>query len=100
MLRFVQDIPLSESDPGYEIVQQSADQLDRFDDLPVLICWGEKDFVFDEHFLQEWLKKLPNAELHRFPDSGHYVLEDSGPEIESLVADFMERTSITAPAPP
>jgi pimeloyl-ACP methyl ester carboxylesterase len=89
VLRFVQDIPLREGDPGFEILTEVCERLHQFDDRPVLICWGMRDFVFDEHFLRVWERELPHAEVHRFHDSGHYVLEDAGDEIEALVRKFM-----------
>lgn len=89
VLRFVQDIPLREGDPGFEILTEVGSQLEQFDDRPVLICWGMRDFVFDEHFLRVWERELPHADVHRFADSGHYVLEDAGDEIEALVTKFM-----------
>jgi pimeloyl-ACP methyl ester carboxylesterase len=89
VLRFVQDIPLREGDPGFEILTEVGERLHQFDDRPVLICWGMRDFVFDEHFLRVWERELPHAEVHRFHDSGHYVLEDAGDEIEALVRKFM-----------
>ena len=89
VLRFVQDIPLGPSDPGFDLLTEVGDALPQFDDRPVMICWGERDFVFDEHFLKVWEQKLPSAAVHRFPDSGHYVLEDAGEEIEALVLEFM-----------
>jgi pimeloyl-ACP methyl ester carboxylesterase len=89
VLRFVQDIPLREGDPGFEILTEVGGKLRQFDDRPVLICWGMRDFVFDEHFLRVWERELPHAEVHRFHDSGHYVLEDAGDEIEALVRKFM-----------
>jgi pimeloyl-ACP methyl ester carboxylesterase len=89
VLRFVQDIPLREGDPGFEILTEVGEGLHQFDDRPVLICWGMRDFVFDEHFLRVWERELPHAEVHRFHDSGHYVLEDAGDEIEALVRKFM-----------
>jgi haloalkane dehalogenase len=55
----------------------------------MLICWGAKDFVFDEHFLVEWTRRFPKAEVHRFGDAGHYVLEDAGEEIMPLVQRFL-----------
>lgn len=88
-LRFVQDIPLAPGDPGYEIVRETAERLPLFRDLPALICWGEKDFVFDDAFLREWEKHLPNAEVVRFPDCGHYVLEDAADEIVPRVSRFL-----------
>ena len=66
-----------------------GERLGQFDDRPVLICWGARDFVFDDHFLRVWQRKLPHAEVHRFADAGHYVLEDAGEEIEALVRGFL-----------
>jgi len=65
--------------------------LSRFLSVPMLICWGEKDFVFDKDFLTEWQQHFPQAEVHRFPASGHYVLEDSSEEIIGLVRQFLTR---------
>ena len=72
--RFVQDIPLKPSDPAYEIVSGVEKTLHRFRDVPMLICWGEQDFVFDQHFLDEWRRRFPRAEVHAFADAGHYIL--------------------------
>ena len=89
VLRFVQDIPLQPGDPGFEIIREVGDAVGQFDDRPVLICWGDRDFVFDHHFLAVWQQKLPHAKVHRFADCGHYVLEDAGDEIEALVCEFL-----------
>ena len=51
----------------------------------MLIGWGMKDFVFDRHFLAEWERRFPKAEVHRFPEAGHYVLEDEAEQIVPLV---------------
>jgi haloalkane dehalogenase len=91
VLRFVQDIPLQPGDRGYELVSQVQDGLARFRDVPMLICWGERDFVFDGHFLREWQRRFPGAEVHHFADAGHYVLEDARDEILPLVRDFLQR---------
>ena len=88
-LRFVQDIPLGPDDPAWEVVEQTAAGLEAFSDTPALICWGAKDFVFDDHFLDEWRRRWPHAEVHRFADCGHYVLEDARDEvIEQVLAFF------------
>jgi haloalkane dehalogenase len=96
VLRFVQDIPLAPGDPSFEIVTGVGDRIGQFDDRPVLICWGARDFVFDDHFLRVWQQKLPRAEVHRFADAGHYVLEDAGEEIESLVRRFLHVQEVAA----
>jgi haloalkane dehalogenase len=95
VLRFVQDIPLHAGDPGYDLVSEVEDGLQRFRDVPMLICWGEKDFVFDRHFLDEWRRRFPAAEVHAFADAGHFILEDASEEIIPLVRDFLKRHPLT-----
>lgn len=96
VLRFVQDIPLRPGDPSYELVSATERGLEQFRGTPTLICWGDRDFVFDQHFLAEWQRRLPQAEVHRFADAGHYVLEDAGEEIVPLVKGFLERHPVVA----
>ena len=89
-LRFVQDIPLKPGDRGYELITEVQDALSQFKEIPKMICWGMKDFVFDHHFLDTWLEHWPEAEVHRFEDCGHYILEDAQEEILELVQSFIE----------
>jgi pimeloyl-ACP methyl ester carboxylesterase len=91
VLRFVEDIPLESGDPGFDLVTEIAGSLSQLASKPVLICWGDRDFVFDHHFLAEWSRIFPEAELHRFSDGGHYILEDYGDEIVPLVREFLQR---------
>ncbi len=91
-LRFVQDIPLNAGEPGYDIVSETAARLDVFRDRPVLVCWGDRDFVFDHHFLAEWERIYPDAEVHRFADCGHYILEDASEEVIPLIRHFLAET--------
>ena len=90
-LKFVQDIHLVEKNPSYGIVKQLDDGLESFTNLPMLICWGEHDFVFDLDYLSEWQRRFPQAEVHRFPDAGHYVLEDVPEKIIALTLAFLEQ---------
>ena len=91
-LRFVQDIPLAAGDRGYDIVSSTAAALAQFRSLPTLILWGEQDFVFDRHFLAEWQKLFPEAEIHSWKDGGHYILEDVTAEAIPLITAFLKRT--------
>ena len=88
-LRFVQDIPLKETDPGFDILINTAERLHLLQNKPCLIAWGERDFVFDTPFLNKWLEYFPEAQLHRFPDCGHYVLEDGGPGLIETISRFI-----------
>jgi haloalkane dehalogenase len=94
VLRFVQDIPLKPSDPSYTVVSDVEEKLKLLCDVPMLICWGMRDFVFDHHFLDEWQRRFPKAEVHRFADAGHYVLEDAGEEILPLVRQFLKTREV------
>ncbi|WP_421795436.1 alpha/beta fold hydrolase [Haliscomenobacter sp.] len=88
-LRFVQDIPIKKGDPGFDYVEDLQNHLYLFRNTPVLIAWGLKDEVFDIHFLNKWIEYLPQAQVHRFEDCGHYVLEDAQEEIGKLIHDFL-----------
>ena len=88
-LRFVQDIPLNEGDDAYSAIRQIEDGLERLMDKEILICWGDQDFVFDETFLAEWERRFPDADVHRFPAAGHYILEDAGDEVVSRIETFL-----------
>ena len=99
LLRFVQDIPLQPGDPSYALVSEVQANLPAFRQTPTLILWGDRDFVFDHHFLAEWRKFLPAAEVHQFPNAGHYVLEDAGTEILPLLGDFFRRHPLPLPLP-
>ena len=88
-LRFVQDIPLGPEDKGFDLVENIAANLHQFNSVPALIAWGAKDFVFDDAFLRQWRKYLPQAKVHVMADAGHYILEDAAEEVVPLVADFI-----------
>jgi haloalkane dehalogenase len=93
--RFVEDIPLRPSDKAYSVVTDTQDRLSALGDRPMLLCWGMKDFVFDHNFLEEWERRFPDAEVHRFEDAGHYILEDAKEDVLPLVQTFLTR-EITA----
>jgi cis-3-alkyl-4-acyloxetan-2-one decarboxylase len=88
--RFIQDIPLAPGDVSYDTVTEVQRALPEFADTPMLICWGEKDFVFDTRFLTEWQSRFPHARVERFADCGHYVVEDAPEEIIDAMAAFFK----------
>jgi haloalkane dehalogenase len=89
VLRFVEDIPLAPGDRAWDTVSATEAKLEGLRGLPMLICWGMNDFVFDGDYLAEWERRFPDADVHRFDDCGHYVLEDAGDEIAGLVQRFL-----------
>ena len=91
VLKFVQTIPLSPNDDGYDIVKGTGEALTKFADVPTLLLWGMRDFVFDRHFLDEFRRRLPHAEWHAWGDCGHYLLEDAPEEVVPMVREFLGR---------
>ncbi|MEO5628722.1 MAG: alpha/beta fold hydrolase [Thermomonas sp.] len=90
-LRFMQDIPLDEGDRAWPLVEAAARQLPSYADRPAFIAWGLRDFVFDRHFLDGFIKALPNAEVHPFADANHYVLEDKHDVLVPMIREFLDR---------
>lgn len=86
--RFVRDIPLDSKHPSWNTLVEVEQSLEKLQGCPMLICWGGKDFCFNDHFFREWKERFPEAEAHYFPDAGHYVLEDALDEILPLIKDF------------
>ena len=89
VLRFIQDIPTRPSHPTYDTMKTVEAALPTFRDRPMLIAWGMRDFCFDERYLQGWIDRFPEAQVHRFEEAGHYVLEDAAEEIIPLVRSFL-----------
>jgi pimeloyl-ACP methyl ester carboxylesterase len=59
---------------------------------PTLITWGKNDPFFTEAGARAYLKDLPKAELHLFA-TGHFALEEDGPEIAALIREFVGRNA-------
>ncbi len=88
-LRFVQNIPLKESDESFKLVKWVDDNLNNLNKISLMILWGAKDFVFDKKFLKEWQRRFPNAPCHLFSDAGHYLFEDKPKECLTLIRKFL-----------
>lgn len=87
---FVRDIPLTPSHPSYATLVRVEEGLQAMAtrDIPMLVCWGGRDFCFNDHFYHEWRRRFPKADCHYFKDAGHYVLEDALAEIRPLLSNF------------
>jgi len=88
-LKFVQDIPLAASDPSYAVVKEMDENLYRLAHIPLLILWGERDFVFNRFYRAEWQRRFPHATVHAFATAGHYLLEDEPEQAGVLIEAFL-----------
>lgn len=57
---------------------------------PMLIVWGKNDKIFPDAGAYPYKRDLKNVEFHLF-DTGHFALEEDGPEIGSLIKSFLEK---------
>lgn len=87
---FVKDIPLVKEDSSYDALVKVEKGLEILQErkLPMLICWGGKDFCFHKKFYDEWCHRFPDAETHYFENGGHYILEDEFEAIAPLAERF------------
>lgn len=86
---FVRDIPLEPGHRSWPALAATAEGLMQFRDRRTLILWGGQDFCFNDRFLNRWEKYLPQAEVRRIADAGHYVLEDAAEEVVPAAAAFL-----------
>lgn len=102
--RFVEDIPMGPDHPSWQTLLQVEAGLAQFAERPMLIGWGEKDWCFSPAFRQDWERRFPGAEVHRFADAGHYVIEDARadllPHLRAFAAGEKDADARPKPAPP
>ena len=74
--QFVRDIPATPDHPSADALVRIADGAARLT-VPVLLLWGPRDPVFQERYLADLMRRLPQADVHRFEGAGHLVPEDA-----------------------
>ncbi len=95
---FVDDIPLQPRHPSYARLLEIERELPLLANLPTMFIWGMRDWCFTPHFLERWLEFFPSAEVHRFADAGHWVVEDAHERIVPLIARFVEKPDPAKPS--
>ncbi len=73
---FVADIPADAAHPSRPALEALADGVAGLH-VPALLLWGPRDPVFGEQFLADLLRRLPQADVHRFEGAGHLLPEDA-----------------------
>jgi haloalkane dehalogenase len=91
VLRFVQDIPLRPAHPSYPTLTRIEEGLSQFADRPMLFVWGMRDWCFTPAFLDEWVRRFPQAEVQRLEQASHFVFEDAPDAVLAHVRQFLDR---------
>jgi len=88
---FVLDIPMSPSHPTHAELAATGEAVRGFADRPTQLVWGERDFCFTPRFREQWLERLPDAEVTTFDEAGHYLFEDEREGFVATLARFLDR---------
>jgi haloalkane dehalogenase len=86
---FVRDIPLHPSHPSWHTLATVERGLVQLRRKPAMILWGGRDFCFHDRFLARWRELWPEAEVERFEDVGHYILEDARDQVVPRITRFL-----------
>ncbi|HKH54808.1 MAG TPA: alpha/beta fold hydrolase [Propionibacteriaceae bacterium] len=73
---FVADIPLESDHPSRATLDSVAARLGQLGDVPALLLWGPRDPVFRGDQLRDLRQRLPKADVHRYAQASHLVIED------------------------
>ena len=93
---FVADIPLSPEHPSAAALDGIASGLDDLAGTPTLLLWGAKDLVFSDLYLHDLERRLPHADVHRYPKASHFVSEDA--DAVGAIVDWIGSRHVTAGA--
>lgn len=74
---FVEDIPIEDTHETFDRLADVATGLAALQHVPALLLWGAKDPVFSDAFLHDLIQRLPHASVHRYPNAGHQIIEDT-----------------------
>lgn len=97
--QFVRDIPLEETHPSRRTLDQVGAGLSSLAQVPTLMVWGMRDPVFQPRYLNDLLRRMPHADVQRYPRAGHLVLEDA-PEAVGVIWDWLQEPHEPPPAAP
>jgi acyl-coenzyme A synthetase/AMP-(fatty) acid ligase/pimeloyl-ACP methyl ester carboxylesterase len=74
---FVADIPLEPGHPSRPALDHVAVGLKGLASVPTLLLWGPRDPVFTHVSLRDLQRRLPQADVQRYPRASHLVVEDA-----------------------
>ncbi len=93
ILMFPREIPAGPEGPVSDLNAEIETGLrEHFRDKPAKIMWAMKDIAFTPQMVDDlWLRTLPDAEVIRLDDAGHYLQEDAHERIVPELVEFLGR---------
>ncbi len=92
--KFVKDIPLSPSHRTWQVLENIEAGLESVKDFPIQLIWGMQDWCFRPECLDRLHAHWPRADVTRFDDGGHYIVEDKIAQIIPTVRLFLENNPV------
>ena len=86
---FPKMIPASERHENASYISEISRTLKTWD-IPVLVCYSDKDIVFKPKDGRAISEMVPNGRFHLIEDAGHYLQEDAGEEIVEHMIPFLK----------
>ncbi|MCZ2263543.1 alpha/beta fold hydrolase, partial [Isoptericola sp. QY 916] len=102
---FVADIPTSAAHPSAAELDRIAAGVARLT-VPAVLLWGPHDPIFSDRYLDDLVRRLPHAHVHRFAEAGHLIAEDVdwAPSVlswlSSLSAEVPDPSASSITSPP
>ncbi|QFG70100.1 alpha/beta fold hydrolase [Ornithinimicrobium pratense] len=90
---FVEDIPFEADHPSRAVLDEVAAGCEDLQDVPALMVWGTRDPVFGQRYLEDLLRRMPHADVQRYTDASHLVLEDRPDGVEVIWAWLQDNAS-------
>jgi acyl-CoA synthetase (AMP-forming)/AMP-acid ligase II/pimeloyl-ACP methyl ester carboxylesterase len=72
---FVADIPVDAAHPSFAELDRIATGVAALC-VPALMLWGPRDPIFSDRYLDDLVRRMPHADVHRFEGAGHLIAED------------------------
>ncbi len=85
---FPKMVPTSERHRNASYVSEIAQTLKTWD-IPVLVCFSDKDLAFKPDEGRAIAELVPNGRFHLIEGAGHFLQEDAGEEIAALMIPFL-----------
>jgi epoxide hydrolase 4 len=58
-------------------------------DIPTLLVWGERDPVFIRASTENFTEWVPNLQVERIPDAGHFVQSEAAAKVNEVLIKFL-----------
>lgn len=93
---FVGDIPFGPETASHPHMVRIAEGIKELN-VPAFFQWGTKDPVFQRKYMMDLMRRMPQAQVHRYENASHLVAEDEDiatPALNWLTQNFVnEKTA-------